>query len=37
MHQWYGNFLAIEGRIEEGLREMERDRSLDPLSLHINA
>ncbi len=36
-HQWYGNFLAIEGRIEEGLREMERARSLDPLSLHINS
>jgi Tfp pilus assembly protein PilF len=36
-HQWYGNFLAIEGRIDEGLREMERARSLDPLSLHINA
>jgi DNA-binding winged helix-turn-helix (wHTH) protein/Tfp pilus assembly protein PilF len=35
--QWYGNFLAIEGRIEEGLREMERARSLDPLSLHINS
>ena len=36
-HQWYGNFLAIEGRIEEGLREMELARSLDPLSLHINS
>ena len=36
-HQWYGNFLAIEGRIGEGLREMERARSLDPLSLHINS
>jgi DNA-binding winged helix-turn-helix (wHTH) protein/Tfp pilus assembly protein PilF len=36
-HQWYGNFLAIEGRIDEGLREMERARSLDPLSLHINS
>jgi DNA-binding winged helix-turn-helix (wHTH) protein/Flp pilus assembly protein TadD len=35
--QWYGNFLAIEGRIEEALREMERARSLDPLSLHINS
>ncbi len=35
--QWFGNFLAIEGRIEEGLREMERARSLDPLSLHINS
>ena len=37
IHQWYGNFLAIEGRTEEGLREMERARSLDPLSLHINS
>jgi len=36
-HQWYGNFLAIEERIDEGLREMERARSLDPLSLHINS
>jgi DNA-binding winged helix-turn-helix (wHTH) protein/Tfp pilus assembly protein PilF len=36
-HQWYGNFLAIEGRIEDGLREMERARALDPLSLHINS
>jgi superkiller protein 3 len=36
-HQWYGNFLAIEGRTAEGLREMERARSLDPLSLHINS
>jgi DNA-binding winged helix-turn-helix (wHTH) protein/Tfp pilus assembly protein PilF len=36
-HQWYGNFLALEGRIAEGLREMERARSLDPLSLHINS
>ncbi len=36
-HQWYGNFLAIEGRVDEGLREMERARSLDPLSLHINS
>jgi tetratricopeptide (TPR) repeat protein len=36
-HQWYGNFLAIEGRIEEGIRRMERARSLDPLSLHINS
>ncbi len=36
-HQWYGNFLAIDGRIDEGLREMERAKSLDPLSLHINS
>jgi DNA-binding winged helix-turn-helix (wHTH) protein/Tfp pilus assembly protein PilF len=36
-HQWYGNYLAIVGRIEEGLREMERAQSLDPLSLHINS
>jgi Tfp pilus assembly protein PilF len=36
-HQWYGNFLAIEGRLEEGLREMERAQRLDPLSLHINS
>lgn len=37
IHQWYGNFLAIGGRIDEGLEEMERARSLDPLSLHINS
>lgn len=36
-HQWYGNFLAIDGRKDEGLRQMERARSLDPLSLHINS
>jgi DNA-binding winged helix-turn-helix (wHTH) protein/Tfp pilus assembly protein PilF len=37
IHQWYGNFLALSGRLDEGLAQMERARSLDPLSLHINS
>jgi Tfp pilus assembly protein PilF len=37
IRQWYGNFLAIDGRLQEGLQEMESARRLDPLSLHINS
>lgn len=36
-HQWYGSFLGLVGRLEKGVREMERARELDPLSLIINA
>jgi DNA-binding SARP family transcriptional activator len=31
-HQWYGNFLALRGRFDEAVREMERSRALAPLS-----
>ncbi len=34
-HQWYGGHLASIGRMEEGIRELERARELDPLSLII--
>jgi TolB-like protein/DNA-binding winged helix-turn-helix (wHTH) protein/Flp pilus assembly protein TadD len=34
-HQWYGEFLAWQGRIEEARAESERARQLDPLSLII--
>ncbi len=36
-HQWYGSHLGIVGRLQEGIREMERARELDPLSLIINS
>ncbi len=31
-HQWYGNFLAIQGRFEESVEFFGRAISLDPLS-----
>jgi TolB-like protein/Tfp pilus assembly protein PilF len=31
-HQWYADFLAGRGRLEESLREMQRAHALDPLS-----
>jgi serine/threonine protein kinase/tetratricopeptide (TPR) repeat protein len=31
-HQWFGNFLSDMGREEEGLAEMKRAQTLDPLS-----
>ena len=34
-HQWYGEFLALQGRFDEGLAEIERARQLDPLSLIV--
>ena len=34
-HQWYASYLGYIGRLEEGLREAEAARELDPLSLII--
>jgi TolB-like protein/Flp pilus assembly protein TadD len=34
-HQWYGVFLASEGRFEEAVAQITRARELDPLSLII--
>jgi TolB-like protein/DNA-binding winged helix-turn-helix (wHTH) protein/tetratricopeptide (TPR) repeat protein len=34
-HQWFAEHLAWRGRFEEALRESERARQLDPLSLII--
>ncbi len=34
--QWYADCLAVTGRIEEALREVEQARKLNPLSLIIN-
>lgn len=34
-HQWYAEHLAWRGRFDEALRESERARQLDPLSLVI--
>jgi serine/threonine-protein kinase len=36
-HQWYSLFLMILGRGDEALREVERARQLDPLSIIINS
>ncbi len=35
-HQWYGFFLALTGRFDEGITESEKARDLDPLSPLIN-
>jgi TolB-like protein/DNA-binding winged helix-turn-helix (wHTH) protein/Tfp pilus assembly protein PilF len=35
-HQWYAEFLSIQGRFDEALAESERARRLDPLSLIIS-
>jgi eukaryotic-like serine/threonine-protein kinase len=35
-HLWYGDFLSNTGRLEDGMRETQRARELDPLSLIIN-
>jgi serine/threonine-protein kinase len=34
-HQWYGDFLAGRGRLEESLAEMGRAHQFDPLSRQI--
>jgi TolB-like protein/DNA-binding winged helix-turn-helix (wHTH) protein/Tfp pilus assembly protein PilF len=36
-HHWYGEYLALQGRFDEGFREIEHARQLDPLSLIIGA
>jgi TolB-like protein/Tfp pilus assembly protein PilF len=36
-HQWYAEFLALQGRFDEAFAESERARQLDPLSLIIAA
>ena len=35
-YHWYGHLLMVLGRFDEGLRQMELARKLDPLSLLIN-
>jgi TolB-like protein/DNA-binding winged helix-turn-helix (wHTH) protein/Tfp pilus assembly protein PilF len=36
-HHWYGEYLGLMGRFDEAFAELERARSLDPLSLIIAA
>jgi TolB-like protein/DNA-binding winged helix-turn-helix (wHTH) protein/Tfp pilus assembly protein PilF len=36
-HHWYGYHLMMMGRSDEGIAELKRAQSLDPLSLIINA
>ena len=35
-HQWYGEFLALMGRTEESIAEVEKAVELDPTSLSTN-
>jgi TolB-like protein/Flp pilus assembly protein TadD len=35
-HEWYGLFLAIQGRPDEALQEMQKAHSLDPLAPTVN-
>ena len=35
-YQWYANYLAIMGRLDEAIAEEKRAQELDPLSLNIN-
>ncbi|MCI0603173.1 protein kinase [bacterium] len=35
-HHWYGEFLTLMGRSDQGIREVKRALELDPLSLIIN-
>ena len=36
-HQWYGEYLAAMGRLEEAIAELKHAKELDPLSFIINA
>ena len=36
-HHWYGEYLAAQGRFDEGLAELGRAEALDPLSVAIQA
>jgi TolB-like protein/DNA-binding winged helix-turn-helix (wHTH) protein/Tfp pilus assembly protein PilF len=36
-HHWYGEYLGLMGRFDEAFAELERARTLDPLSLIITA
>jgi serine/threonine-protein kinase len=36
-HHWYGEFLGIMGRFDEGLKELRLAQQIDPLSPVINA
>lgn len=36
-HHWYGEYLFLLGRFDEGLRELRRAQEIDPLSLIINS
>jgi TolB-like protein/Tfp pilus assembly protein PilF len=35
-HAWYGSYLTEVGRSSEAVRELERARQLDPLSVEVN-
>jgi TolB-like protein/DNA-binding winged helix-turn-helix (wHTH) protein/Tfp pilus assembly protein PilF len=35
-HHWYGSYLAVMGRFDEGLAELKKAQELDPLSLVIS-
>ncbi len=35
-HEWYGLFLAVQGRMDEALREMNKAYMLDPQSPSVN-
>ena len=37
VHMWYSNFLVATGRFNDGLAEIEKAISIDPLSLTIQA
>jgi len=34
-HQWYGSFLGTQGRLDQGLEEIKKAQTLDPLSPQI--
>jgi len=36
-HHWYGHFLSTQRRLDEGLKEMKKAQTLDPLSPGINS